>query len=107
MTDQTARCGDCKHFAFIRQGSAEKVGECRRNAPSPRNDGGPLQDAAWPHVLESQSCGEFATALAQRPAPPPPQPPVPPTDLVSETGRTRDGRMPRNTTKGGTGRRKR
>ena len=52
-------CGRCKHFTFVRQGSAVRVGECRRSAPQPRTDGGPVSEASWPLVLETMSCGDF------------------------------------------------
>lgn len=59
MTNVNAECGECAHFRFVRQGSAQKVGECRRNAPNARTDGGPQLEAAWPMVLERDGCGEF------------------------------------------------
>jgi hypothetical protein len=59
MTNTNAECGQCAHFRFVRQGSAQKVGECRRNAPNARTDGGPQIEAAWPMVLERDGCGEF------------------------------------------------
>lgn len=62
MTNANAECGQCAHFRFVRQGNAQKVGECRRNAPNARTDGGPQIEAAWPMVLERDGCGEFKAA---------------------------------------------
>lgn len=71
----TQNCGTCRHFTFTRQGSAEKVGECRRNAPAPITAIGPQQQASWPIVIESMGCGEWREVVAVSAKPKPPAKP--------------------------------
>lgn len=101
-------CGGCRHFTLKGRGNLQAFGECRRNAPQARTDGGPDIPASWPRVLELDSCGEFAAkgaAGVKAPPPPPPVPEAPPTKVMRE-GDVR-ARTPRSTTKGGARRAKR
>lgn len=112
MIETEPHCGNCKHFRFVWQGNAQKVGECRRNAPQARTDGGPDIPASWPRVLELDSCGEFAAKGAATP--------VTVKDAVAagvasaimkqaeqQSRAGQEHRQPRSTTKGGARRAKR
>jgi hypothetical protein len=83
-------CSACRHWSQTGAGNAQKVGECRRSAPSPSTTGGPDHQAAWPKTLELDSCGEFTARKVE-----------------AIEKRAEELRTPRQVTKGGTGRRKR
>lgn len=60
------RCDTC----FFWQRTAPSLGECRRRAPVPTVAFGSVKHeavACWPHVRDTDWCGEYETYAAPRP----------------------------------------
>ena len=61
--EKTTVCENCKFWNETGGTDEGLIGECRRNAPSPKTlDGSPdtiIRFAAWPAVGQAQWCGEY------------------------------------------------
>lgn len=62
-----ADCRSCRWWKWMIPKS-DDVGECRRHAPTPRNDGD--HDAWWPTTGASDFCGEWHPDNREPPVPP-------------------------------------